>query len=264
MNAKALAGAVAVILASMLPVTGVHAQPSRSCSASAGWIGAQAGCVSNGDGTDLTPVLNDGHTYTYVSVCGVASGGLCHEPTLCHDSAGNEGTWVELYRDGKPTGQVSCATGAEAREQQIVTPGLVVNAFRSLDWPGSELVIQPPRGRTLVNFETNFYTENTSPTTQTVRLLGQRITIEATPKEYIWTFGDGEQTSTSDPGAAYPRLDVTHNYLETGEYRPAVDTVYSGRFRVGNGPWRDVPATLTVPGQSQVLEAIEARPMLVG
>lgn len=102
------------------------------------------------------------------------------------------------------------------------------------------------------------------PTVQQATLLGQRVTIEATPHSYVWRWGDGDALSTTRAGSPYPRLEVTHNYLEKSTYRPAVDTVYSGRFRVGNGTWQSIPATLTVPGASQVLRAVEARPVLVG
>ncbi len=45
---------------------------------------------------------------------------------------------------------------------------------------------------------------------------------------------------------------------------PRVDTTYAARFRVGNGPWRDVDGTVTIPGQAQGLRVVEARPVLVG
>ncbi|MEJ7834247.1 MAG: hypothetical protein WKF79_15140 [Nocardioides sp.] len=100
--------------------------------------------------------------------------------------------------------------------------------------------------------------------------LGQRVTIEATPVEYVWHFEDpddpdgAEDLTTSDPGAAYPDLTVTHDYLRVGTVAPSVETVYAGRFRVGGGPWRAIPDTLAVPGRSVTLEIIEATPRLVG
>ena len=109
------------------------------------------------------------------------------------------------------------------------------HAFERLGWPPSPLVVQPPKGRTLVNFDTNFYTTNTHPTTQTVTLIGQPVTIEATPTEYGWHFGDGDgdgDLATSDPGAAYPDLRVTYRYQRVGTVRASVDTTYTGRYRV--------------------------------
>ncbi len=139
------------------------------------------------------------------------------------------------------------------------------HAFESLAWPASPLVVQPPKGRTLVNFDTNFYTTNTQATTQTVTLIGQPVTIEATPTEYGWHFGAGTgDLTTTDPGAAYPDLRVTYRYQRVGTVRPSLDTTYAGRYRVGDGPWRAIPATVTVPGAAVNLQVLSATPHLVG
>lgn len=145
----------------------------------------------------------------------------------------------------------------------VLTVGLIRNAFAELKLPAGTLVIQPPDGLTLVNFDTNFYTTSTQPIARTVTLLGRRVTLEATPSTFHWTFGDGQRLSTSEPGAPYPALTVTHNYLSKGTYRPALGTTYTGRYRVSGGPWRQIPGTVTINGTSQALRAIEAQPRLV-
>ena len=53
---------------------------------------------------------------------------------------------------------------------------MVAQAFRSVDLPASELTVQPPNGRTLVNFKTNFYTEQ-GEFTRTVTLLGRQVEL---------------------------------------------------------------------------------------
>lgn len=141
--------------------------------------------------------------------------------------------------------------------------GMIQRAFAELKLPASTLVIQPPDGLTLVNFDTNFYTTSTRPISRTVTLLGQRVTLEATPSTFHWTFGDGERLSTSKPGAPYPDLTVTHNYLRKGTYRPSLATTFTGRYRLGGGPWRTIPGTVTIDGTGQPLRAIEAQPKLV-
>ncbi len=145
----------------------------------------------------------------------------------------------------------------------VLTVGLIRNAFAELKLPAGELVIQPPDGLTLVNFDTNFYTTSTRPIARTVTLLGRRVTLEATPSTFHWSFGDGERLSTSDPGAPYPSLRVTHNYLRKDTYRPSLGTTYTGRYRVDGGPWRQIPGTVTINGTGQALRAIEAEPKLV-
>ncbi|MBS4752251.1 PKD domain-containing protein [Nocardioides sp. zg-ZUI104] len=126
------------------------------------------------------------------------------------------------------------------------------------------LTIQPPDGTTLVNFDTNFFTTSTAPLTRTVTLFGQPVTIEATPSRFRWNFGDGKPLTTTDPGAAYPDLTVTHSYQRAGIYRASLDTTYTGRFRVGTGAWRSIPGTVTITGATHELEAIEASPTLMG
>ncbi len=122
-------------------------------------------------------------------------------------------------------------------------------------------MIQPPNGRTLVNFDTNFYTERPA-FTRVVTLLGQRVTLRIEAASFTWHFGTGEARTTTTPGARYPRLLVTHRYQRTGDYRPRVDTTYTATFRVGGGAWRPVPGSVTITGPTVGLEAVEARPVL--
>ncbi|WGX94586.1 PKD domain-containing protein [Nocardioides sp. L-11A] len=137
-------------------------------------------------------------------------------------------------------------------------------AFAELELPAGTLTIQPPDGLTLVNFRTNFYTTSTDPISTTVALLGQQVTLEATPATFVWHFGDGRSRSTTEPGAAYPELRITHNYLRKGEYLPSLSTTYTGRYRIADGPWQAIPGTVTIDGPGQPLRAIEAEPKLVG
>jgi hypothetical protein len=144
-----------------------------------------------------------------------------------------------------------------------LTPGMVATAFRRLPLPPSDLVVQPPGGRTLVNFETNFYTEN-GEFTRTLSLLGQRVELRIWPSAYEWRFGDGVVRQTAEAGSPYPDLEITHRYLSKGRVSPQVDTTYAAEFRVDGGPWRDVAGTVTIPGSPQGLRVVTARPVLVG
>ena len=152
----------------------------------------------------------------------------------------------------------------DEQEQAARTLGAgPVQTFRRITLPASELIIQPPNGRTLVNFDTNFYTE---PLTfdRTVRLLGHRVDLHITVHSYRWDFGDGEGLTSTEPGAPYPKLEITHNYLRKAVYWASLDTTYTADFRVDGGPWRLVPGTVTIDGEAERLQAIEARPTLVG
>lgn len=147
--------------------------------------------------------------------------------------------------------------------EPVLTAGSVAAAFRELPLPPSELIVQPPNGRTLVNFATNFYTE-TQPFDRTIRLLGQRVDLRISPAAFEWDFGDGAAMATASAGAPYPDLEITHSYASKGQVAPAVDTTYSAEFRVNGGVWRPVPGTVTIPGATVALDVVEATPTLVG
>ena len=70
-----------------------------------------------------------------------------------------------------------------------------------------------------MNFETNFYTER-DEFTRAVTLLGRRVELRIWPASFGWRFGDGHQRTTT-PGAAYPDLEITHEYLERAGWRRA-------------------------------------------
>lgn len=139
----------------------------------------------------------------------------------------------------------------------------MLKALRRVELPPSELVVQPPGGETLVNFETNFYTRQ-GEMTRSVQLLGRRVDLDIWPSSYHWVFGDGETLATDSAGSPYPDLDITHDYRNAGGVSPRVDTTYAARFRVDGGPWRDVDGTVTIPGQAEQLQVRTASPVLVG
>ncbi|WP_158305649.1 hypothetical protein [Nocardioides sp. JS614] len=139
----------------------------------------------------------------------------------------------------------------------------MLRAFRRVPLPASELVVQPPGGRTLVNFETNFYTER-GELTRVVRLLGRRVELRIWPEAFTWQYGDGVSERTRGAGSPYPDLEITHRYLRRGRVVVRVDTTYAADFRVGAGGWRHVDGTVTIPGAAEGLRVVTARPVLVG
>jgi hypothetical protein len=144
-----------------------------------------------------------------------------------------------------------------------ITPGMVAAAVARVPLPASRIEVQPGNGRTLVNFDTNFYTD-TRAFDRTVVLLGQNVDLHIVPSGFGWRFGDGASLATDLPGAPYPDLEVTHRYLDKGRVAPSVDTTYTATFRVNGGPWRDVPGSVTIPGAPVDLQVLTATPTLVG
>lgn len=241
------------------PAASADDPPLGSCSTGATLTDVNASCHEDGGG-GAVDVADGPHVVSTEPVCLSGAGGSC-AAVACPGMALTDGIqWTEHLSDG--TTRTVCQTSSDSMAGLGPSPGQVAQAMRRLSWPASPLRIQPVNSRTLVNFRTNFYTTNTGPTTRTVTLLGRRITIEATPS-YRWRWGDGGRASGTSAGAAYPHLLVTHEYLRKGVVHPRLDTVYSGRFRIGNGPWRTIPGALTVIGTPRRLEVVTARPVLV-
>ena len=191
--------------------------------------------------------------------------GACFNPQECTTAAGVPGTRYTLYRDGENVG-TACLTADEEAAVGDPPPirALVLRAFKNLDWPASELEVQPPGGKTLVNLETNFYTANTEATSIPVTLVRSRVVVTASPVAYRWHFGDGTSTTTTSPGAPYPDLDVAHVYETTDKVVVSVDTQYgAASFTVDGGPPEQIPSTIWVSGEGQDLQVVEALPQLV-
>ncbi|GAA1934199.1 hypothetical protein GCM10009797_29530 [Nocardioides hwasunensis] len=199
----------------------------------------------------------DGHTWVVNIQCG--NGGICTEYVECIEN-GQTGFVHDVYMDGTDVGDV-CVPEEEV--EQIDIGALAIEEFKRIAWPESALVVQPPDGKTLVNFKTNFYTLDNKTVSQSLTIVGRSVTIRATPTTYAFHFGDGDSTSTASPGRPHPDLDVTHEYARKGDVVVSLDTTYTGEYRIGNGDWVSIPDALTVPGAGLDLQVVEALPQLV-
>lgn len=197
------------------------------------------------------------HTWVVAIQCG--NGGICAEQVECIEN-GVSGFMHDVYMDGRDIADV-CVPNEEVKEVDIVQ--LVIREFKRMEWPASDLVVQPPGGRTLVNFETNFYTLNNQPILKSVTVAGQRVEIRAIPTSYTFHFGDDTRTTTASPGRPHPNLDVTHIYAKAGAVGVRLDTTYGGEYRIGGSDWAPIAESLTVAGATQDLEVVEAVPQLV-
>ncbi len=140
---------------------------------------------------------------------------------------------------------------------------MVLDAIRRVGLPLPAVRVQPAE-ETLVNLDTIFYTDQEAFTTDVV-LLGQQVAVEATPIAYLWDHGDGTTSTSTDPGAAYPRETVTHRYQRANDgVTPAVATTWQARFSVEGGGWQDIDETLTVSNTGEPLEVVESVALLSG
>jgi hypothetical protein len=236
------------------------ASPAMSADASCvqvTWQAVASDCAWSYADYTQTSASGDGHTWVVSIQCD--NGGICTEHVECVEG-GQEGYVHDVYMDGTDVGDVCVPDNAV---QQVDIAKLVIRQFKRIAWPSSKLVVQPRGGRTLVNFDTNFYTPDHRSIDQDLTIAGQSVVIRAVPVSYTYYFGDGDSTTTASPGSPHPDLEITHMYARTGDVVVRVDTTYGGEYRIGQGEWVSIPDTLTVEGAGQDLEIVEALPQLV-
>lgn len=140
---------------------------------------------------------------------------------------------------------------------------MVLAAFRRVPLPGLRSQSQPA-GKTLVNFDTIFFT-SADELTRDLTLLGQDVHLEITPSRFEWQHGDGTTSVTSSPGAPYPSKAIVHRYADahtTVTHRVVV--TWSARWSLNGGPLQPVDGTVTTTGPPTALRIAEASPALSG
>ena len=155
------------------------------------------------------------------------------------------------------------AVAAAAPAPPQVTDAMVLAAFRRVPVPELRSQSQPG-DKTLVNFDTIFFTE-AEPLTRTVTILGQSVRLEIEPSSFTWEHGDGTSATTSTPGAPYPAKDVVHRYADahvTVQHRVVV--TWSAQWSLNGGPLQPVAGTVTTTGPTTPLRVAEASPSLSG
>lgn len=262
---RGLALALVVAALSLIPAT-----PATACDkATADLTFASQSCTDyTSTQVEAEKAEDPSAVWRVQQVCkdhGETAEGVCFNADDCTTAAGAPGTRYLVFKDGVRFGTACLSAGeADAVDDPPPVRALVIEAFSRLDWPASPLVVQPPGGRTLVNFDTNFYTTNTKPTDISVTLVESDVVVTARPVGYRWNFGDGASVTTATPGAPYPSLDVTHSYDETEAVVVSVDTQYGdASFTVDDRPPERIASTVWVDGTTQDLEVLEARPELV-
>ena len=149
--------------------------------------------------------------------------------------------------------------------QQSAGPiqSLSLEDFRRLPLPASLVNIEPPGGQTLVNIPTNVFVDSRRQIELTTSILGSPVRVHAYPVNFSWTFGDGAILNTSDPGAPYPQLRVTHTYVRPAIVLVRLVTEYSGEYSVDGGPWLSVDGVAAVASPIVRLQVVSATARLV-
>ncbi len=140
---------------------------------------------------------------------------------------------------------------------------MVLAAFRRVPVPSLRSESQPAN-KTLINFDTIFFTR-AEPLTRQVTLLGQDVRLEITPSRFEWVHGDGTTATTSTPGAPYPAKDVVYRYSDAhATVGHRVIVTWSAEYSLNGGPLQPVGGTVTTAGPVTPLRIAEASPALSG
>lgn len=136
--------------------------------------------------------------------------------------------------------------------------------FRTLQLAPSIITVGPAQGWIPVNMITIVYTDP-QPQVLTTTLLGQPVTIRATPREYTWDWADGSPPlTTTDPGAPWPDHTVTYTYPKTGEYTVTMTTTWTGEYSLdGGATFTPITGTASTTSTAPPLTVKELRSHLV-
>jgi hypothetical protein len=144
-----------LVLASFSIFSPANAGDDSGCSSGSDGYTVHTTCIKSGSETNAYITSHSDHNYTIRPACEVGGLALCDQPGTCNIE-GHDGNLFDVYQDDSPDplDWQACLTDQEAKHLGGLTPGAVQHAFESLAWPASPLVVQPPDGKTLVNFDT--------------------------------------------------------------------------------------------------------------
>lgn len=139
----------------------------------------------------------------------------------------------------------------------------VLSEWSTLEPEPTTATIQPDRGWVYANMPTIVMADGDAQM-HAASLLGADVDIRATPATFTWTWGDGDQTVTHDPGALYPHQTVTHTYSHfTGNATVSLQTAWDGHYRINGGAWVAFATQITSDSPPVTLEVANPRSKLV-
>lgn len=170
---------------------------------------------------------------------------------------------LETAKDTNSMGEDAIAASAgvflskRAQESELVT----INDVARLSIDGGNVSIQPSRGWAYVN-KPVYLQSHTKPVTKKTTILGNAVTITATPVSYTWHCGDGHSFTTKDAGGTWEKGGtVTHSYTRSGTYILSAEIVWQASYTVG-GHTYPVSGTLTTTSTTQQINIREAEAVL--
>ncbi len=197
-----------------------------------------------------------------VSICKGGTGGGCHGSGSC--PLGEHRMLVFLRHVGEPDynqiGSYCVGSGGP------VTVGEMAQHLRDVvveRVPPVRLGYQPAGGA-LVNLPALFSSgQPRRMDTRRFDLVGFQVVLDARPS-WLWTWGDGTQTATTEPGGQWPDRSVSHTFRNSGAVQVTLTTSWDGWFTVdGMGPFPTGGSPVVQQFGPRVVPVREARAHLV-
>lgn len=289
---KGLRGALLIILTA-LSVVDVRETPASALDCSTGLDGGLGSGVISVQGSHVCgPTFSDHPLGAAVRSdtrwvdCGprgagettTASGGPCLQvAAACAGRRPENGkttmvAQVVRHADGSQQ-LLSITCDAPIADRRAITATAVREQVQRLV-PRPRVGIAPPGGATLVNLQTVLWVDTAADRDLgTVTLLGRRVDLRVHVRTVEWTFGDGERSTTANPGRQYDPTDPCHRalcptygghvYRSAGTMTITAQVTWSGEFRVGAGAWQPISGGVTGPPQTAIVTVRQARGVLV-
>ncbi|MHA7276266.1 hypothetical protein ACX80O_07015 [Arthrobacter sp. Hz1] len=218
---------------------------------------------------------DDGVDYTYERVC---TAGLQDfmDPAYCVElnaqcAAREDGVlvqWIEVNRNASPpTRTATGRSGCLYPDEPLVAPtvGALVVApvvislveFESQPIVAAGVFSQPDHFGVRNAYSNVYAVAEEQEFTFVFR--DAQIRLRAWPVSYEWSYGDGSDLVTTDPGSALPgdgfnvQTSTSHVYVETGDYPVGLDTLFAGDYSVDGGSWLPVAGLARVSSEPHVM-----------
>lgn len=151
-----------------------------------------------------------------------------------------------------------CVYGEEPRDVLADIAAMIAQEFQRSPVVPATFGSQPG-AHTLRGNETNVWAEAATQTFN-LTLIGQQVTITATPVAYTWDYGDGTVWGPTPHHGAPLHQDrigeqtlTSHVYTTTGRLAIGLVTHFNGTYTVNGGPELPIPGQGNIPSASQPL-----------
>lgn len=144
-----------------------------------------------------------------------------------------------------------CVFGEKPRDVLAEIAGQIAHEFQRTPIAAAKIGSQPGP-HTLRGKETNVWADAATQTFN-LTMIGQKVTITATPVAYTWDYGDGTNWGPTPIHGAPLHEDrigeqtqTSHVYVATGRLAINLTTHFNGTYTVNGGP------ELPIPGQGNI------------